>query len=157
MASRAQAGIIVGRIPGRVESRCTRRINFREGWRGHLWQERFASFPMDNSYLLAAARYVEMNPVAAGIVTHPAEYPWSSARAHLAAQDDQLAKVEPLLTMICNWKDLLSLPSEEEIDMFRKHERTGRPLGPSAFVEELEEHLGRVLCPQKPGPKLRAK
>jgi len=112
---------------------------------------------MDNSYLLAAARYVEMNPVAAGIVTHPAEYPWSSAQAHLAAQDDQLAKVEPLLSMIGNWKDFLTLPIEEEIALFRKHERTGRPLGQPAFIEGLQEHLGRVLFPQKPGPKLRAR
>ena len=112
---------------------------------------------MDNSYLLAAAKYVEMNPVAAGMVTYPADYPWSSARAHLTAQDDQLVKVEPLLSLICNWKEFLSLPTEEEIAIFRKHERTGRPLGQSAFVEGLEEHLGRTLYPQKPGPKLRAK
>jgi putative transposase len=112
---------------------------------------------MDNSYLLSAAKYVEMNPVAAGVIANPADYPWSSARSHLAAQDDQLVKVEPLLSMIGNWKDFLSLPTEEEIAMFRKHERTGRPLGQSAFVEGLEEHLGRVLFPQKPGPKLNAK
>jgi len=39
--------------------RYTRRVNFREGWRGHLWQGRFASFPLDERYLLAAARYIE--------------------------------------------------------------------------------------------------
>jgi putative transposase len=142
---------------GEVHRRYTRRINFREGWRGHLWQERFASFPMDESYLLSATRYVEMNPVAAGMVAHPADYAWSSARAHLAAQDDQLAKTEPLLSMVGNWKDFLSLPSEDEKALFRKHERTGRPLGQSVFVEGLEEHLGRSLCPQKPGPKLKSK
>jgi putative transposase len=147
----------LARAIGEVHRRYTRRINFREGWRGHLWQERFASFPMDNSYLLAAARYVEMNPVAAGMVAYPADYQWSSARAHLAAKDDQLAKVEPLLSIIDNWKDFLSLPTEEETAIFRKHERTGRPLGQSVFVEGLEKHLGRVLCPQKPGPKLRTK
>ena len=37
-----------------------RRINFREGWRGHLWQGRFASFVMDEDHLLTAARYVEL-------------------------------------------------------------------------------------------------
>jgi putative transposase len=147
----------LARAIGEAHRRYTRRINFREGWRGHLWQERFASFPMDESYLLAAARYVEMNPVAAGMVAHPADYSWSSARAHLVAQDDQLAKVEPLLAMMGNWKDFLSLPTEDERALFRKHERTGRPLGQSAFVEDLEEHLGRTLCPQKPGPKLKAK
>ena len=49
----------------------TRWINFREGWRGHLWQGRFASFVMDEDHLLTAARYVELNPVRAGLVQAP--------------------------------------------------------------------------------------
>ena len=49
---------------GEAHRRYTRRINFREKWRGYLWQGRFASFVMDEAYLLAAARYVELNPVA---------------------------------------------------------------------------------------------
>jgi putative transposase len=76
----------LARAVGEAHRRYTRRINFREGWRGHLWQERFASFPMDENYLLAAVRYVEMNPVAAGLVKKPEDYPWSSAKAHLAGQ-----------------------------------------------------------------------
>jgi len=47
---------------GEAHRRYTRRINFREGWRGHLWQGRFASYTMEERYLLAAARYIEMNP-----------------------------------------------------------------------------------------------
>ncbi|MEA1921767.1 MAG: transposase, partial [Pseudomonadota bacterium] len=43
--------------------RYTRRINFRENWRGHLWQGRFSSFIMNEEYLLACTRYVELNPV----------------------------------------------------------------------------------------------
>ena len=46
-----------------VHRRYTRRINKREGWCGHLWQERFHSFPMDEAHLLSAVRYVELNPV----------------------------------------------------------------------------------------------
>jgi putative transposase len=42
--------------------RYTRRINFRHGWRGHLWQERFHSFPMDEKHLITAVRHVELNP-----------------------------------------------------------------------------------------------
>ena len=49
------------------------RINFREKWRGYLWQGRFASFVMDEPYLLAAARYVELNPVRARLVRSAAE------------------------------------------------------------------------------------
>ena len=57
-------------------------INFRENWRGYLWQGRFASFPMDKSYLLKAAAYVELNPVKANMVSLPEEYRWSSVHAH---------------------------------------------------------------------------
>jgi putative transposase len=46
---------------GEAHRRYTRHVNFREGWRGHLWQGRFASFPMDESYLLAAAKYIVHN------------------------------------------------------------------------------------------------
>ena len=52
------------RAIGEAHRRYTRWINFREGWRGHLWQGRFASFVMDEDHLLTAARYVEVNPVA---------------------------------------------------------------------------------------------
>ena len=67
--------------------RSTRRINFREGWRGHLWQGRFASFVMDKDHLLTAARYVELNPVRTGLVQEPSRYRWSSAAAHLRGRD----------------------------------------------------------------------
>ncbi len=45
--------------------RYTRRVNFRYGWRGHLWQKRFHSFPMNETHLAAAIRYVELNPMRA--------------------------------------------------------------------------------------------
>ena len=138
---------------GEAHRRYTRRINFREKWRGHLWQERFASYPMDESYLLAAMRYVEMNPVAAGLVDHPREYRWSSACAHLERQDDQLVKVAPLLDIVGDWSRFLSPSAPGELDLLQRHERNGRPLGTPAFVERLEQSLGRVLAPMKPGPK----
>lgn len=146
----------LARAIGEAHRRYTRRINFREGWRGHLWQERFASFPMDESYLLAAARYVEMNPVAAGLSACPEEYLWSSARAHIAGEDDQLTRVGPLLDMVGNWKSFLSLSPEDEVVEFKKHERTGRPLGRELFVAQLEAELERLLRPKKRGPKPKA-
>ncbi len=60
------------RAIGEAHRRYTRWINFREGWRGHLWQGRFASIVMDEDHLLTAARYVELNPVRAGLVRHQA-------------------------------------------------------------------------------------
>ena len=142
------------RAIGEAHRRYTRRINFREKWRGFLWQGRFASFVMDEPHLIAAARYVESNPVRAGLVSDAAEWPWSSARPHLKGKDDGLVKVAPLLKIAGNWRRLLtSAATEEEIEMFRMHERTGRVLGDEDFQKRLEKNLGRVLRRQKPGPK----
>jgi putative transposase len=140
------------RAIGEAHRRYTRRINFREKWRGYLWQGRFASFVMDEPYLLAAARYVELNPLRARLVDSPVEWPWSSARAHLSGRDDCLAKVAPLLAMVGDWQGLLNtaLP-EEELEAFRRHGRTGRPLGDETFLERLESLVGRVLKVQKGG------
>jgi putative transposase len=84
---------------GEAHRRYTRRINFREGWRGHLWQGRFSSFIMDENHLIACTKYIEMNPVRAGLVERARDWPWSSAKAHIRGQDDLLVKVKPLLDM----------------------------------------------------------
>jgi putative transposase len=140
------------RAIGEAHRRYTRRINFREKWRGYLWQGRFASFVMDEPYLLAAARYVELNPVRANLVADAAEWPWSSARAHLAGRDDRLATVSPMLAMVNDWRGFLdSAVREEELRDLRNHGRTGRPLGSPAFLDHLEAIVGRVLRPQKGG------
>src|SRR5271165_2027832 len=96
------------RAIGEVHRRYTRMVNFREGWRGHLWQGRFASFVLDEDHLLTAARYVELNPVDAGLVRAPSRYRWSSAAAHLRGRDDALVQVAPLLQMAPNWRRLLT-------------------------------------------------
>ena len=144
------------RAIGEAHRRYTRRVNFREGWRGHLWQGRFASFVMDEPHLIAAVRYIELNPVRAGLVSAPSDYPWSSARAHLHGRDDSLVRVSPMLALVGNWRRLLcSVVSEEELREFRAHERTGRPLGDEDFVRRLERKLGRVLQRKKPGRRRR--
>jgi len=131
---------------GEAHRRYTRMINFREKWRGYLWQGRFASFPMDEQYLYVAARYIELNPVRAGLVQKPEEYEWSSARAHLKGKDDTLVKVKPLLEMAEDWKAFLeNKPSEDEINLLRKHETTGRPLGSDSFIKKLEQLVNRIF------------
>lgn len=113
---------------------------------------------MDEPYLLAAARYIELNPVRAQLVVAPSDYRWSSARAHLKGKDDGLVTVRPLLEMAGNWRRLLcSAVTEEELNAFRAHERTGRVLGDEDFQKRLEKNLGRILRRQKPGPKTDAK
>ncbi len=144
---------------GEAHKRYTRRINFREGWRGHLWQGRFSSFIMDERYLLACTRYVELNPVRAGLVKKPEDWYWSSAGPHMKSKDDILVRTKPLLEIVNEpWEDFLTIDAQElEIALFRKHERTGRPLGSDSFIGTMEHLLGRKLKPQSPGPKKRDK
>jgi putative transposase len=144
----------LARAIGEAHRRYTRMVNFREGWRGHLWQGRFASFPMDEEHLYRAVRYVELNPVRARLVRLPWRYRWSSAAAHLAGKDDRLVRVAPMLERAGDWREFLAEGlSIEEAAEFRRHERSGRPLGSERFITRLEELLGRTLHPQKPGPK----
>lgn len=63
---------------------------------------------MDENYLLAATRYVELNPVRARLVKDPWAYPCSSAKAHITGIDDRLVKVAPLCEMVKDWKGFLS-------------------------------------------------
>jgi putative transposase len=134
--------------------RYTTRVNLREGWRGYLWQGRFASFPMDESHVLACARYVELNPVRARLARRARDWRWSSARAHLSGADDGLVTVQPLLDLVPVWSGLLRQGSSDtEGDLIRSRTRTGRPLGESSFVECLESDLDRVLKPRRPGRK----
>jgi putative transposase len=58
---------------GPAHRRYTMAVNAREGWTGWLWQGRFASCPLDEPHLVAAARYVELNPVRAGLVERPGD------------------------------------------------------------------------------------
>jgi len=143
---------------GEAHRRYTRMVNFREGWRGHLWQERFHSFVMDEPHLMAAARYVELNPVRAGLCQTAEKWAWSSARAHLRAEDDELVRVRPLLDLVPDWASHLANHETDGImDHLHRHARTGRPLGSEDFIKSIEARLGRVLRPQKPGPKARSR
>ena len=111
---------------------------------------------MDDAYLYAAKRDVELNPVRAKLVPDPTDHRWGSVRAHVTAQDDVLVKVQPLLDRFGDWPAFLASGlSEEETEQFRSHERTCRPLGTLAFVDRLERLLRRVLRPQKRGPNQR--
>ena len=140
---------------GEAHRRYTRSINFREGWRGHLWQGRFASYVMDEHYLLSCIRYIERNPVRAKLAAHPAEWRWSSARAHIDGATDGIVNVSPLLDLAgADWGAFLEQEtSSGDVGALRRHERTGRPLGGPAFVDMVESQLGRCLRRNTPGPK----
>ncbi len=142
---------------GEAHRRYTRRINARQGWAGHLWQERFHSFPLDEPHLAAVGRYVEQNPVRAGLAGRAEDWAWSSARAHLAANDDALVRAAPLLERYPDWPAYLGAATQETtLETLRGHGRTGRPLGSETFVARLETMLGRRLGPGRPGRPRKA-
>jgi putative transposase len=139
---------------GEAHRRYTLAVNRRERWTGYLWQGRFASNPLDGRYLLAAARYIEQNPVRAGLVREPGDYEYSSARAHLRGRDDLLVKARPLLGLVGDWRGFLAAVADDsDTQLLRLHSRTGRPLGDERFIRMVERKLHRKLAPQKRGPK----
>ncbi len=144
------------KVLGEAHRRYTRRINRREGWSGYLWQGRFASCVLDEAHGLEAARYVELDPVRAGLCARPEHWRWSSARAHLEGRDDPLVGVAPLLERVGDWRAFLDAGTPAATaKTLERHVRTGRPLGTEAFVRDLEQRLGRRLRRLKPGPKPR--
>lgn len=134
----------------------TRRINKMNDWQGHLWQERFFSCVMDEPHLMACGRYVELNPVRAGLCQAAQQWPWSSARPHLAGVDDQLVSVEQMLQRVGDWQNYLRERNDPEVvERLRSHLRSGMPAGDKEFIERLETLTGRSLSLQSPGRKPR--
>ena len=144
----------LAKLFGIAHHRYARRVNSNHDWRGHLWQERFYSFVMDEDHLLVAVRYVELNPVRAGLSDQPDAWRWSSVHAHLGNAPDPLVTSVPALEQVSDWRRFLSQDCPiDRLDDIRKHTRTGRPAGNSEFIRELERVTGRRLRPRKPGPR----
>jgi putative transposase len=133
--------------------RYSRRINVRHGWCGHLWQERFHSVVMDEQHLMAAVRYVELNPVRAGLCKAPVQWRWSSAQAHLTGIDDDIVTTAPMRARVDDWRKYMAAPGDESVlARLREHSRTGRPVGDESFMEVLVRMTGRDWRKRKPGP-----
>ena len=143
-------------------------INAREGWTGYLFQGRFASYPMDDAHLMAAVRYVELNPVAAGLVARAQDWRWSSARSHVSGRrmaGDSLTNVAALGAHVRNWHAMLRHgleasdlgPEGEAVaEAIEARLRTGRPLAAEAWIAEQEAALDRKLAPARRGRKPKA-
>ena len=121
---------------------------------GHFWQGRSGAVAMDEEHLMAALRYVSLNPVRARLVERAQDWRWSSASAHLRGKDDGLTALAPISDRVPRFADLLA--SEPEHDLFghlRAAESIGRPLGDDRFLSRIERRTKRVLKPAKRGPK----
>ena len=131
-----------------AHTRYSQLINRRTRKGGHLWQGRFFSCPLDDEYLIRAARYIELNPVRAGLVAKAADWPWSSARAHLEGGEDRLLAGAswPPEDLRSQWPEILSeIDAPKIFAAIRKHTHTGHPLGSASFIAYLEKLVGRRL------------
>ena len=137
------------------------RVNRQRGWSGHVWQGRYFSSPLDEAYFWAAMRYVERNPVRAGLVRRAEDYRWSSARAHCGLEQDPVLTNEShwseTYRMISDWSAWLAEPDRiEHIDIIRHHVTRGLPCGEEAFVREMETRFGQLLRPKSVGRPRKA-
>lgn len=120
------------------------RINRARELSGHLFQGRFASYAMDDPHLTVAARYIENNPVAAGLVERAQAWPWSSARAHVERRPDGLTDIAALGAHIANWGAMLSrgLEAAGEDAAIERALRSGRPVGSAGWRMALAARFG---------------
>ena len=148
----------LGRVMQALNARYTAWVNRRQGFCGHLWQGRFYSTPLDESHLWSALRYVERNPVRAGLVSGAWDYRWSSAPGRCGFRADSLLSALPESIGIAdasNWRAFLSDMDDAADGLLRRRTHTGRPCGDVNFIERLETVLGRSLRPAKRGPKTK--
>jgi putative transposase len=134
--------------------------NARNSSSGHVWQGRFYSCPLDEPHLWRALRYVELNPVRAGMVPQATQWPWSSAAAHCGS-----VAPEALLEMerwrkrwtLAEWQNHLAAgePASESATL-RQYTHTGRPLGSEQFIADLEHSTLRALAPRNAGRPKKA-
>jgi putative transposase len=147
----------------RVHGRYAQYLNERRGRTGHLWQNRYFCCPLERGHLWTALRYVEMNPVRAGLVEDAASYRWSSAPAHGRGPDHAPAVVELDWTIwqegggADGWRSMVGgRESLTEVVQLRRCTYSGRPYGSMEFVEQMEgkhsrqwKNLGRPRKPVK--------
>ena len=132
----------------------TQYINRKYKRSGRLWQNRFFSAIVDEEvYLWAVVRYIECNPVRAGLVQRAEDYRWSSCNAHVSGFTDSILSKRGWLdeVNIQAYKEFLRSADRDIEGSIRKATTTGRPLGSISFIQRLEKKLGRTLLPNKAG------
>ncbi len=132
-----------------LHTKYAQRVNRLKSWKGHLWQGRYFSSALDDAYLWAAVRYVERNPVRAGIVAKAEDYPWSSAQAHCGLRSDGVLSSDRRWLADFNVGDwsawLASDDDPTKLEVLRQHADRGLPCGEEDFVAELERQAGQSL------------
>ncbi len=143
----------LARALGEVHRRYSREVNARLGKEGRLWHARFNSFAIEKDNVADTAKFIELVPLATGLVLSPEAYPWASSRARLGGVADPLGAPKSV-GRIQNWEKFLAKPlAPAFIKKLGQHESTGRPMGSENFILGLEGEMGIRLRPKKRGRK----
>ncbi len=127
-------------------------FNRKKGAHGHLWQGRFFSCALDNDHLYEAMRYVELNPLRAGIVQRIDGYSWSSVKEHLNGKGKMTLDAVTNYLEIDDWKEYLREKGDDElINNIRKRTKIGKPLGDAKFIKKMEKLSGKKFTFRKNG------
>ncbi|HOW86863.1 MAG TPA: transposase [Candidatus Aminicenantes bacterium] len=142
-----RVGEALARANNTIHMRYAQYFNGKHTRRGHLWRARFLSCALDRTSVKEEIRFVENNPVRTGLVGQAEDYPWSSARAHVAGTTDSPFSLRcPLTREIPDWRAYLRERGEEAVlARTRARLRTGRPSGDPEFMRALEAMVGRRL------------
>lgn len=165
LATPAEVGAIAA-VMQAVGRAYVRWFNKRHERSGTLFEGRFRSSMVDaDHYALACTRYIEMNPVRAGLVSRPEEFRWSSHRHHVGLQPHPLITEHAAIWGLGNtpferqssYKKMFDAPHEELANTFiRKTINSGLPLGSEAWIEALSQRQTRPVKSGKPGrPRLK--
>ena len=137
-----------------VHMRHTQAVNRERSWTGHLWHSRYFSTALDNSYLWQAIRYVEQNPVRAGLVRKSEEYPWSSAMYHCGLEEHSriIFEDDEYKSMFDDWRTYLAeVPDDEALAVLRRRTMTGIPCGDDRFINMISRSVGRRIVERSRG------
>jgi putative transposase len=132
----------------------TQYLNRKMDQSGRIWQNRFFSCVVENDrYLWAVARYIERNPIKAGLVKYAEAYHWSSAKAHLTGASDNLLSATSWLSPQeqSAYAEFVIAEDDETDHAIRRATRTGRPFGSDNFVDLLEFQLQQPLKARRRG------
>ena len=137
----------------------TQYINRKLQQSGRIWQNRFFSCAVESDqHLWAVARYIECNPLKAGLTESAETYRWSSAKAHLTGAHDTLLGTNSWLSRMeqRSYSEFVHSEDKETDEAIRKATKTGRPFGSEHFIDLLELRLNQPMKTRKPGrPRLK--
>lgn len=145
---------------GRTHLLYTQYINKMHKRSGHLWQNRFFSCPIGDSYVFQTIQYVENNPVRAAMCERAIDYKYSSAKAHIEGYDPAI-----MVNLRWwrnnwqgNWGEYLSDQIEDEyVGKLKVATSRGRPLANDSFMSKIEKITGRRLRPLPVGRPKKVK